>query len=118
MKKEEADPIKKWVEDDKDTNADPLDYMSQQDLENDLECLELIKEWLSEGITNYSLDTTHDLIDEDQEQMIRVFWFSRGLTDTFVCLDSGGNLTAFDPDISYELLGEVCLSIDQLRVKD
>ena len=115
MKKKEADAIKDLVENEDGTEKNPLDFMSQQDFENDFECLEIIKDWLDEGIPNYSLDTTHDLIDEEEQKIIRVFWFSRGLTDTFICLDSGGNITGFDSEISYELLSELCLSLNQLK---
>ena len=115
MKKEEADTLKKYVDEDDGFGKNPLSVMSEEDYKSDLECLEILKDWLSEEIHNYSLDTTQELIDDENKKMIGVFWFSRGLTDTFVCLDSGGNITGFDPDISYNLLGEVCLSIDQLR---
>ena len=118
MKKEDADTLKKYVDDVDGSEGDALAYMSEEDLNNDLSCLDILEEWLGDGISDYSLDTTHDLLDEDNKQMIRVFWFSKGMTDTFICLNGRGEFTAWDEDISYRLLGEVCLLIDDLRSKD
>ena len=80
MKKEEADTLKQFVDEEDGFGKNPLSVMSEEDYKSDLECLEILKDWLSEGIHNYSLDTTQELIDDENKKMIGVFWFSRGLT--------------------------------------
>ena len=44
-----------------------------------------------EDIADYSLDRTIDTIDlEDGRGWVRVFWFSKGMNDYFVAIDSSG----------------------------
>ena len=47
MKKEEADTLKKFVDEEDGFGKNPLSVMSEEDYKSDLECLEILKDWLS-----------------------------------------------------------------------
>lgn len=113
MRKQEADEIKEeilgCVEE-----ADALEVMSREELEDSISVLNLIEHWLGASINDYSLDESHDLLDTEEERLIRTLWFSKGLEDTFISLTPSATIAAFDPDIPMLLLAQVAQSIHDL----
>ena len=85
MRKEEADVLKKEFNEDT-TEADALDFMSSEVLEESQIVLEFLESYLGTAITDYCLDEAYDLVDTDQGDLVRTLWFSRGMEDTFVCV--------------------------------
>ena len=113
MRKQEADAIKEEFLGDVD-HADALELMSEEELEDSLAILNLIENWLGASIHDYSLDVSHDLLDTEEERLIRTIWFSKGLEDSFVSVTPSGTIAALDPDIPMLLLAQVAQSIHDL----
>ena len=94
-----------------------LNFMSEEDLEDALEILEGFGEWLEEFISDYALDCTHTHIDEESEDIVRTYCFSKGMEDTFVVLNASFQIRGFDPDIPLPLLAQVVQGLDELKTK-
>ena len=92
-----------------------LELMSQEELDDSLVVLDCFAEWLEATISDYALDCTHTLINEEDEEMVRSYWFSRGMEDTFVVLNPSFQIKGFDSDIPLPLLAQVAESIERLR---
>ena len=111
MRKQEADEIKEeilgCVEE-----ADALEVMSREELEDSISVLNL-ETWLVLH-QRLPLDESHDLLDTEEERLIRTLWFSKGLEDTFISLTPSATIAAFDPDIPMLLLAQVAQSIHDL----
>ena len=113
MRKQEADAIKEeFIEEIDYTFA--LELMSEEELEDSLSILDLIESWLGASIHDYSLDVSHDLLDTEEERVVRTIWFSKGLEDSFVSITPSGTIAALDPDIPMLLLAQVAQSIHDL----
>ena len=95
--------------------ASALDFMSEEELEDELEILNCFETWLEAFISDYALDCSHSLINEEEEEMVRAYWFSKGMEDTFVVLNPSFQIKGFDPDIPLPLLAQVVDSIERLR---
>ena len=57
-----------------------LDLMSQEELDDSLVVLDCFAEWLEATISDYALDCTHTLINEEEEEMVDVLvqsWYGR-----------------------------------------
>ena len=113
MRKQEADAIKEEFIGDLD-HKDALRLMSEEELEDSLSILNLIEHWLGASINDYSLDVSHDLLDTEEERLIRTFWFSKGLEDSFVSVSPSGTIAALDADIPMLLLAQVAQSLHDL----
>ena len=113
MRKQEADAIKEEFIGDVD-HADALELMSEEELEDSLAILNLIENWLGASIHDYSLDVSHDLLDTEEERLIRTIWFSKGLEDSFVSVSPSGTIAALDADIPMLLLAQVAQSLHDL----
>ena len=94
-----------------------LEFMSEEELEDALEILQRFGDWLEEHISDYALDCSHTLIDEEREEMVRTYWFSKGMEDTFVVLNASFQIRGFDPDIPLPLLAQVVQGLDELKTK-
>ena len=114
MRKEEADVLKKEFNEDT-TEADALDFMSSEVLEESQIVLEFLESYLGTAITDYCLDESYDLVDTDQGDLVRTLWFSRGMEDTFVCVTPDGGIKAMDPEITMGFLANVATALDELR---
>ena len=113
MRKQEADAIKEEFLEDVD-HADALELMSQEELEDSLSILNLIENWLGTSIHDYSLDVSHDLLDLEEERIVRTIWFSKGLEDSFISVTPSATIAALDPEIPMLLLAQVAQSIHDL----
>ena len=113
MRKQEADAIKEEFLEDVD-HADALELMSQEELEDSLSILNLIENWLGASIHDYSLDVSHDLLDLEEERIVRTIWFSKGLEDSFISVTPSATIAALDPEIPMLLLAQVAQSIHDL----
>ena len=94
-----------------------LEFMTEEELEDALEILQGFEEWLEEFISDYALDCSHTLIDEEEKDLVRTYWFSRGMEDTFVVLNASFQIRGFDPDIPLPLLAQVVQGLDELKTK-
>ena len=88
-----------------------LEFISREELEHQLATLDLVDCILEEEFPEYSLDTKHDLIDQEQSVLVRVLWFSKGMHDYFLCIDGEGSVVGYDADIPAKLLGGSIKSI-------
>tara|TARA_Y100000004_G_scaffold159027_1_gene185667 strand:- start:29 stop:406 length:378 start_codon:yes stop_codon:yes gene_type:complete len=113
MRKQEADAIKEEFIGDLD-HKDALELMSEEELEDSLSILNLIEHWLGASINDYSLDVSHDLLDTEEERLVRTIWFSKGLEDSFVSITPSGTIAALDADIPMLLLAQVAQSLHDL----
>ena len=104
MKKEEADAfLDEWEDEVGKTVPSehfPIEVLREQEI-----VLEFFKQMFDEDIADYSLDRTIDTIDlEDGRGWVRVFWFSKGMNDYFVAIDSSGFICGVDNECPSELL--------------
>ena len=95
--------------------ASALNFVSEEELEDELEILNCFETWLEAFISDYALDCSHSLINEEEEEMVRSYWFSRGMEDTFVVLNPSFQIKGFDPDIPLPLLSQIADQIENLR---
>ena len=114
MRKEEADVLKKEFNAGV-PEADALDFMSSEVLEESHMVLEFLEKYLGTAITDYSLDESYDLLDTDRADLVRTLWFSRGMEDTFVCVTPDGGIKAMDPEIPMGFLANVATALDELK---
>ena len=113
MRKQDADAIKEEFLGDLD-HADALELMSEEELQDSLAILNLIEQWLGASINDYSMDVSHDLLDLEEERIVRTIWFSKCLEDSFVAVTPSGTIAAMDADIPMLLLAQVAQSIHDL----
>jgi hypothetical protein len=52
--------------------------MTKTEQESQVELLDMLQEQYEESISNFALDHTEDLNDEDYDQVVRTMYFSRG----------------------------------------
>ena len=91
------------------------DYFSSEQLRHLLLYLNQIQTELERTIAHYSLESTHDLLDDETPQIVRVFWFSRGIQDYYICVDGSGVIRAADHQTSKTLLRQVNAVIQSIR---
>ena len=94
-----------------------LNFMSEEELEDELEILNCLETLLEEFISDYALDCSHTLVNEEQEEMVRSYWFSKGMEDTFIVLNASFQIIGFDPDIPLPLLAQVAEGLDEIKTK-
>jgi len=110
MNKKDADEVK--AEYNKEHAYElALEFLSREELEYQLATLDLVECVLEEEFPEYSLDTKHDLIDHEENVMVRVLWFSKGLKDYFLCVNGEAAIVGYDGDIPPDLLGGAIKSI-------
>lgn len=113
MRKEDADAIKVEFDSEPDWD-DALQVMSQEALDIYLENLDFIEGVLGREVCDYSLDTTHDLLDDAVGTIIRSFWWSKGMEDHFCCIDGNGHLRWQDDAFPLSLLAKVSTTLNDL----
>ena len=114
MRKDEADVLKKEF-DAENASHNALDFMSSADLSEAESLLEFYERYLQVVVTDYSLDEAYDLLDTENGVLVRTFWFSRGMEDTFICLTPKGSIRAMDPDVPMGLLANVANALDAIN---
>ena len=78
--------------------------MTDQEKQSRIKVLDVITKQYETVIANYSLDETEDLNDEEYDDVIRAFWFSRGDKNWFVCMNIGGYIRAQSPGVPADLI--------------
>jgi len=112
MNKKDADEVK--AEYNKEHAYElALEFLSRDELEYQLSLLDLVEAVLEEAFPEYSLDTKHDLIDAEENLIVRVLWFSKGMKDYFLCINGEGAVVGYDTDIPSRLLGGSIKSISK-----
>lgn len=103
MRKQEADEIKKLYEEE-EAHLLASEVMPQEKLQEQIALLDLLEYVLEEEFPQYSLDTRQDLVDIEEEVLVRVLWFSRGMSDHFLCVSGNGAVVAFNEDLPAKML--------------
>jgi len=91
---------------------DALKLMSREQLSKALLLLDSIQEALEHSISDYALDLTHDLLDDETPQIVRTFWFSKGLRDIYLCIDGTGLIRAIEDEIPDQLFDQITSTLD------
>ena len=113
MRKEDADLIK--AEFSGETLIESLGkYVELPGIERDKQVLGFLHHHLELNISDYSLDEICTLWDEDRKNVVGVYWFSRGMEDTYFCITPDGQIPAMDPDAPMHLLAQVSTTLGNL----
>ncbi len=64
------------------------------------------------NIADYSLDLVHDLLDDETPQIVRTYWFSRGMRDYYLCLDGTGLVRMLDQEMPTRLFNQIFEVLD------
>jgi len=86
---------------------DALKVLSQQQVDDALTLLNSIQGALEATISDYALDLTHDLLDDQTPQIVRTFWFSKGLRDYYLCIDGTGLIRAIEDKMPDRLFDQI-----------
>jgi hypothetical protein len=86
--------------------------MTEVEKRSFVEMLDALQAILEEEITNFSLESTEDLNDEENDWVSRALWFSRGDKEFFVVLTPYGVIRASHKKIPRELLSQIANSIN------
>jgi hypothetical protein len=89
-----------------------LQFFSQEQLKTFLNLLDTLQDLLSSNIADYSLDLVHDLLDDETPQIVRTYWFSRGMRDYYLCIDGTGLVRMLDPEMPTRLFNEIFEVLD------
>ena len=106
MKKQNADIVKTKFSIEHQYE-DALVYFSLEELIINLNCLDGIQAALEHGISDYALDLVHDLLDDETPQIVRTFWFSKGMADYYLCVDGRGLIRFVDDEMPEQLLNQI-----------
>jgi hypothetical protein len=91
-----------------------LEYLTPKKLENALSVLNAIQKALEKGISDFAIDLTHDLLDDETPQIVRTFWFSRGMRDYYFCIDGTGMIRAIEQEMPNHLLDQILSALDSI----
>jgi len=91
---------------------DALKVLSQQQVDDALTLLNSIQGALEATISDYALDLTHDLLDDQTPQIVRTFWFSKGLRDYYLCIDGTGLIRAIEDKMPDRLFDQIMNALD------
>ena len=114
MRKEDADKFKAEedaIESDATGKGKPLDHFKRDDLEQAVHRLNRITEVLEDEISDYALDKTTDYLDADEPVMVRSFWWSKGMSDHLVVLDSDFQFRGHSDEVPEALLLNIANTI-------
>lgn len=113
MKKEDADLVK--AEYSESTCSElVLEFMEKEDVQKNEFVLDFLETHLQASISDYSLDDTCTLIDDENCCLVRTYWFSKGMIDTFICINPDGQIAGMDPEIPMRLLAQVATELGHL----
>lgn len=106
MRKIDADRIKSVCSANHQYEA-ALTLIPREELRSFLNTLDLIQAKLERSISECALDMTHDLLDDENSQIIRVCWFSKGMSDYYLCIDGSGAIRTVDDEMPEHLLKQI-----------
>jgi hypothetical protein len=111
MKKNNADALKTkyGIE---HQYEDALKLLTPRQLDDALTLLSAVQDALETSISDYALDLTHDLLDDETPQIVRTFWFSKGLRDYYLCIDGTGLIRAIEQGMPNHLLDQILRVLD------
>jgi hypothetical protein len=89
-----------------------LRHLSPEQLEGALDLLKTIQAALEQGISDYAIDLTHDLLDDETPQIVRTFWFSKGMRDYYFCIDGTGMIRGIEQAMPNHLLDQIISALD------
>ena len=113
MRKEEADVLKREFKTET-TSADALEFMEKEDVQKNEFVLDFLETHLQASISDYSLDETCTLVDNENCCLVRTYWFSKGMIDTCICINPDGQIAGMDPEIPMRLLAQVATELGHL----
>ena len=113
MNKEVADSIKEELLDDHNYE-DAYELLGEEETVRSLRLLDTVTAVLETDISSWCLDHIHDLIDLEEETLCRVFWFSKGMSDTYIAIDNNLQLKAYEEGIERNLLCDVLTALDEI----
>ena len=119
MRKEDADRYKAEedaADYDLDSLENPLDYFSEEDLTAAINRLNCLTEVLEDEISDFALDKTSDYLDSSPRgkspEMVRSFWWSKGMSDYIVFIDSSYQFRGYGKDgVPEELITTIANTI-------
>ena len=85
----------------------PRDTRPPQDQEDNLICLNIIQDVLEESIGCLALQNSENIYDEENQQVLRFFEFSRGLKTHQIVLAPDGFIRWLSPKLPSALLLEI-----------
>ena len=71
--------------------------MSVTNEERDIFLLDFIQLHLEQEISNYAIDATEDIIDEENDETVRALWWSVGPCQTCMVIAPSGEIKAYKP---------------------
>jgi hypothetical protein len=89
-----------------------VELIGERDLQKTLDLLDQIQISLEKSISDYALDLVHDLLDDETPQIVRVYWFSKGMRDYYLCIDGNGLIRALDRQMPDRLFDQVIGTLD------
>lgn len=78
--------------------------MTDQQEKDQTLILDLLERIIENEISDWAIDKTETLWDDDEDELLRVFHFSKGLTEDFIVIDAEGRLSAVSGDCDLVLL--------------
>ena len=111
MWKHRADQLKQEYSTDHQYQA-ATEFFDDQELNRHLDLLTTIGDTLEQAICDYALDFTHDLLDPETPQIVRVYWFSKGLNDYYLCIDGSGLVRDVDEEMPSRLFRQIKVVLD------
>jgi hypothetical protein len=89
-----------------------LGHLTPEELDSALKTLNTIQAALEHGISDYAIELTHDLLDDETPQIVRTFWFSKGIRDYYFCIDGTGMIRAVEQAMPNHLLDQIMSALD------
>lgn len=78
--------------------------MTDQQEKDQTLILDLLERIIENEVSDWAIDKTETLWDDDEDELLRVFHFSKGLTEDFIVIDAEGRLTAVSGECDLILL--------------
>ena len=91
-----------------------LENLTPRQLKSSLSVLNAIQKTLEEGISDFAIDLVHDLLDDETPQIVRTFWFSKGLNDYYLCIDGTGLIRAVEGAMPNRLFDQILRVLDSI----
>ena len=114
MNKADAEEVRAQFVDSFNEDA-ALEFFTAEELKASQISLSCIEAWLVDEISDYSMEVSHDLYDEENKCLVRCFWFSKGMEDTYICMTDQSFIKAISPDFPMDLLVQVATAIGNMR---
>jgi hypothetical protein len=81
--------------------------MTKTEQERQVELLDMLQEQYEESISNFALDHTEDLNDEDYDQVVRTMYFSRGDKQCWIVLTPYGQIRSTSKSSPKDLIVQI-----------